>query len=438
MLSGSSSWFPGEYQRGRYELEYGGEELYGERMDGGHGGEGEGNGHRGREVGRDGRGGGRARRGVVEGRRITGLRGQKRARKGRREGEERAKTISGCGSSREGAEDRPWAGGGGEDEESEESRMGGRTITVLPVPPHSPEYPSPTPSLAVQLRFNLRRRALSLSRAQVGGAGRNAAGRRSRLKVAGTVGGGISRMRGSSIYAPALSPSHRDPPSSLDLRSDHLALIRDVFQHPATDRTPLVLDKNTIIMHYNHCTIQYDYNTVSASYLMIFSLTLRDLGPLQDLLVLAQSVAVYRLRDSNQGQHSISSESSDSPNGLNDAAISPASSHLYGNPLLFLIAHWQARPSEIEVYFSDVHPCEENGALKWWKEHAAQFPVLALIARDILAIPGVSINIAVERLFLSCRHTLRDARSSLSASSASMTVITKGWLKRGLGDNIDY
>ncbi|KAJ2993026.1 hypothetical protein NUW54_g7798 [Trametes sanguinea] len=171
---------------------------------------------------------------------------------------------------------------------------------------------------------------------------------------------------------------------------------------------------------------------------MIFSLTLRDLGPLQDLLVLAQSAAVYRLRDSNQRQHSISSESSDSPNGFNDAAISPASSHLYGNPLLFLIAHWQARPSEIEVYFSDVHPCEENGALKWWKEHAAQFPVLALIARDILATPGVSINIAVERLFSSCRHTLRDARSSLSASSASMTVITKGWLKRGLGDNIDY
>ncbi|KAJ3000715.1 hypothetical protein NUW54_g6738 [Trametes sanguinea] len=175
---------------------------------------------------------------------------------------------------------------------------------------------------------------------------------------------------------------------------------------------------------------------------MIFSLTLRDL---QDLLVLAQSAAVYRLRDSNQRQHSISSESSDSPNGvhnfrarLNAAAISPASSHLYGNPLLFLIAHRQARPSEIEVYFSDVHPCEENGALKWWKEHAAQFPVLALIARDILAIPGVSINIAVERLFSSCRHTLRDARSSLSASSASVTVITKGWLKRGLGDNIDY
>ncbi|KAJ3019454.1 hypothetical protein NUW54_g80 [Trametes sanguinea] len=172
---------------------------------------------------------------------------------------------------------------------------------------------------------------------------------------------------------------------------------------------------------------------------MIFSFTLRDLGPLQDLLVLAQSAALYRLRDSNQRQHSISSESLDSPNGFeplqNETEVQSASSTCSGIPG----SHWQARPSEIEVYFSDVHPCEENGALKWWKEHAAQFPVLALIAResgDILAIPGVSI--AVERLFWSCRHTLHDARSSLSASSASMTVITMEWLKRGLGDNIDY
>ena len=70
------------------------------------------------------------------------------------------------------------------------------------------------------------------------------------------------------------------------------------------------------------------------------------------------------------------------------------------------------------------------------QEHAAEFPVLSRIARDILAVPGVSI--AVERLFSSCRHTLRDARSSLSAESASLMVITKEWLKRGWGDGVQY
>ncbi|TFK80675.1 hypothetical protein K466DRAFT_503485 [Polyporus arcularius HHB13444] len=68
--------------------------------------------------------------------------------------------------------------------------------------------------------------------------------------------------------------------------------------------------------------------------------------------------------------------------------------------------------------------------------HADQFPILSRIARDILAIPGVSIG--VERLFSSCRHTLTDPRSSLSPDTASMTIICKEWLKRGLGDDVDY
>jgi hAT family C-terminal dimerisation region len=68
--------------------------------------------------------------------------------------------------------------------------------------------------------------------------------------------------------------------------------------------------------------------------------------------------------------------------------------------------------------------------------YANQFPVLARIARDILAIPGVSIS--VERLFSSSKHTLSDARSSLSAKSGSKTVVAKEWLKRGFGEGMNY
>ena len=77
----------------------------------------------------------------------------------------------------------------------------------------------------------------------------------------------------------------------------------------------------------------------------------------------------------------------------------------------------------------------------WWyaavlQKHATDFPVLACIARDILAIPGVSIS--VERLFSSSKHTLSDSRSSLTAQSASKTVIAKEWLKKGLGEGVNY
>jgi hypothetical protein len=64
------------------------------------------------------------------------------------------------------------------------------------------------------------------------------------------------------------------------------------------------------------------------------------------------------------------------------------------------------------------------------------FPVLSRIACDILAIPAVSVS--VERLFSSSKHTLSDLHSSMTADTASTTIITKEWLKLGFGDGIDY
>ena len=68
--------------------------------------------------------------------------------------------------------------------------------------------------------------------------------------------------------------------------------------------------------------------------------------------------------------------------------------------------------------------------------YAEHFPVLARIACDILAIPGVSIS--VEHLFLSSKHTLSDVWSSLSAESASKTVVAKEWLEKGFKEGVNY
>ena len=53
-----------------------------------------------------------------------------------------------------------------------------------------------------------------------------------------------------------------------------------------------------------------------------------------------------------------------------------------------------------------------------------------------MAIPSVSIS--VERLFSSSKHTLSDTRSSLTAVSASKTVVVKEWLKKGFGADVNY
>jgi len=93
--------------------------------------------------------------------------------------------------------------------------------------------------------------------------------------------------------------------------------------------------------------------------------------------------------------------------------------------------------NEVELYLTGSYAARPGtSVLTWWKDHAEQFPILSRIARDILAIPGVSI--AVERLFSSCRHTMADERASMNIDSVWKTIIAKEWLKRGMADNLDY
>jgi hypothetical protein len=47
----------------------------------------------------------------------------------------------------------------------------------------------------------------------------------------------------------------------------------------------------------------------------------------------------------------------------------------------------------------------------------------ARVARDILAIEGVSIS--VERLFSGVKHTLSDTRSSMTAETATVDIVTE-------------
>ncbi|KIK74552.1 hypothetical protein PAXRUDRAFT_19762 [Paxillus rubicundulus Ve08.2h10] len=98
----------------------------------------------------------------------------------------------------------------------------------------------------------------------------------------------------------------------------------------------------------------------------------------------------------------------------------------------------RAAQNEVKIYLSGLYPYAEidDNPLAWWKQHSRTFPVLLHIARDILAIPAVSVS--VEQLFSSSKHTLSDSRSSLTAESASLMVISKEWLKLGYGNRIDY
>jgi hypothetical protein len=62
--------------------------------------------------------------------------------------------------------------------------------------------------------------------------------------------------------------------------------------------------------------------------------------------------------------------------------------------------------------------------------HAAEFPILARMARDFLAIPATSVS--VERVFSKSRHICGNLRSSLKEKTITMALLTKVWIRSGL------
>lgn len=68
--------------------------------------------------------------------------------------------------------------------------------------------------------------------------------------------------------------------------------------------------------------------------------------------------------------------------------------------------------------------------------HARHLPVLLCIICDILAIPDGSIS--VEHLFSVSKYTLSNACSLMLMQSASNIIVTKEWMKLGLGHGIGY
>ncbi|GAU10851.1 hypothetical protein TSUD_424540, partial [Trifolium subterraneum] len=79
-------------------------------------------------------------------------------------------------------------------------------------------------------------------------------------------------------------------------------------------------------------------------------------------------------------------------------------------------------------YFND--GLEEDSSnfniLNYWKVHSSRFPVLANIARDLLAIP-VS-TVASESAFSTGGRVLDEYRSRLSTRTVEALICTEDWL----------
>lgn len=93
--------------------------------------------------------------------------------------------------------------------------------------------------------------------------------------------------------------------------------------------------------------------------------------------------------------------------------------------------------SEIDKYLSEDNEDDNNkfDILAWWKVNESRFPILARIARDVLAIP-IS-TVASESVFSTGGRILDDFRSSLTPFMVQALICTQDWLRRSTLINIE-
>ena len=66
--------------------------------------------------------------------------------------------------------------------------------------------------------------------------------------------------------------------------------------------------------------------------------------------------------------------------------------------------------------------------LTWWKVNSPRFPILSLMAKDLLAIP-IS-TVASESVFSTSGRVLDSYRSSLGDKTVECLICTQDWLRK--------
>lgn len=82
--------------------------------------------------------------------------------------------------------------------------------------------------------------------------------------------------------------------------------------------------------------------------------------------------------------------------------------------------------SEIWRYLAALAADTDVDILEWWKYHAGEYPTLARIARDYLAIPATSVP--CERVFSGGADLITKKRGSLNEITIRAFICLKSWL----------
>ncbi|KAH9456854.1 hypothetical protein Pst134EA_020765 [Puccinia striiformis f. sp. tritici] len=79
---------------------------------------------------------------------------------------------------------------------------------------------------------------------------------------------------------------------------------------------------------------------------------------------------------------------------------------------------------------------KKSDPLLWWRAHTAEFPRLALVARDVLACAGSSAS--VERTFSAAADVCVPGRGSLAVATIEQCVSSHMWLQKGIKAGAEF
>ena len=89
------------------------------------------------------------------------------------------------------------------------------------------------------------------------------------------------------------------------------------------------------------------------------------------------------------------------------------------------------RSDELDIYVNQPRANITEDMLLWWANHEGQFPTLAAMARDFLAVPATSAP--SERAFSLGRQLISQFRHGLEIDTVGKCMCLKAWLKQ-----VDY
>jgi hypothetical protein len=84
--------------------------------------------------------------------------------------------------------------------------------------------------------------------------------------------------------------------------------------------------------------------------------------------------------------------------------------------------------SELTVYLDSdnvVAYDDEFDVLNWWHEHKLTYPVLSILAKDIMTVPVSTVS--SESIFSLTGRIIEEWRRRLGADSVEMLICTKDW-----------